>query len=707
MNNRIRKTAFAFIILLISSVTSLVAQNRQGERFYDDARSYARMEMLKEALESYIKAVEADPSYWRYPYMMGEFLIRNNKNSEKMFADSSELWRSALEAYRKAWKAGYDRGISRHKIGQCLYHLGEFDNSYSEFNRSIEMNKSALENATADKVGLLSYQIADSYVWKTKIYDLSRDYRRIFTAAEEALPYDPDNQWLPGLYKRAALNLGHAAFGRADYDEAVRWYEISLTDPISGKRFENMEWDDFPDWRIPTDTLIEVVRHRKSLGTITPELTHNIFIIYISDQEVDFVEEGRPRHVHKTLNKVQINEGRLRLLWLKQIVESLSDGNVSVYFSEYVDSTAYSYSGATRPAWVGNRRIYYDNVENTDTFIRGWAYGEGLGTGGAGWIHIIPEVVFGPIRGGMSLHPEHSHGMWLHEFFHVVERMADINPTHGYYDEPRVNFPLWTGRKNNQLDYFRWHFANTIAPRGWEIMQFRIDSPGRKITAESFEQLMADYGNISMEDRILAREIAVEAEKISSRDPAAAFEAFHRSLELSPYEFRALDGLISHYLKELDLKPARPLAERRAMLMDEYDGPRYMREFDYLYNKIVPLGRVIGSWAPADLSDHEPSFLSWNADSIITGPGKYEVSFYYTHGWKAVDIEKVVLMAEGEEVAADVHAGFSGSRKRDITYTLELKDYDPALQYNISALMKGSGGTDSNGKVFITKAEDR
>ena len=577
-----KKLTFVFILLLILADPVLSAQNRQGKRFYDDANSFARMDMLKEALDSYEKALEADPSYWRYPYMMGEFLIRNNDKFDKMFGDVKALWQTALKAYGKAWDAGYDRGITRHKFGQCLYQLGEFDRAYAEFNRSIRMNKSALESAPADKVELLSYQIADSYVWTTKIYDLSRDYQRIFTAAEEARPYDPDNQWLPGLYKRAALNLGHEAFGRTEYDEAIRWYEISLTDPISGKRFENMEWDDFPDWRIPTDTLIEVVRNRKDLGHIKPELTHNILIIYISNQDVNFIEEGKERHEHKILNKVQIHEGHLRLMWLKQIVESLSDGCVSLSFGEFIDTTPYSYSGETRPAWIGDRQAYYDNVENTDTFIRGWAYGEGLGTGGAGWIPIIPEVVYGPVRGEISLHPEHSYGMWLHEFFHVIERMADIHPTHGYYDEPRKNVPLWTGRKNNQLDYFRWQFANTIALQGWDIMQFRIDSPGRKMTPESFMQVMEVYKNISMEDRIRAREIAVEGEKISSRDPEAAYEAFRRALELSPYEYRALDGLITYYKKEEDFESARPLVERRVMLMDEYDGPRYKHEFDYL-----------------------------------------------------------------------------------------------------------------------------
>ena len=79
----------------------------------------------------------------------------------------------------------------------------------------------------------------------------------------------------------------------------------------------------------------------------------------------------------------------------------------------------------------------------------------------------------------MNIHPEHSYGMWLHEFFHVVEAMADIQPTHGYYDEQRGSFPGWTGPKNHQLDYFRWHFRNTLSGRGWQSMNFHQRYPSQ------------------------------------------------------------------------------------------------------------------------------------------------------------------------------------------------------------------------------------
>ena len=70
----------------------------------------------------------------------------------------------------------------------------------------------------------------------------------------------------------------------------------------------------------------------------------------------------------------------------------------------------------------------------------------------------------------MTIHPEHSFGIWLHEFFHVVEAKARIRPTHGYYAKSRVHFPGWKGPSRNQLHYFRWQFRTTVRRFGWKAV---------------------------------------------------------------------------------------------------------------------------------------------------------------------------------------------------------------------------------------------
>ncbi len=53
--------------------------------------------------------------------------------------------------------------------------------------------------------------------------------------------------------------------------------------------------------------------------------------------------------------------------------------------------------------------------------------------------------------------------LYLHEFFHIVESKLGIRPSHGFKTENRKHFPNWKG--NDQLEYYWWHFRETIPSR--------------------------------------------------------------------------------------------------------------------------------------------------------------------------------------------------------------------------------------------------
>jgi len=480
------------LILFLAAAAAAHSQSAsEAARDYDAGRALEAEKRYDEAEALYRSAEAKDPANWRYSYYLGELLL-----------GKSEKYEEAMAAFGRAWDRGYRRGITRHKQGMCLWHLGRLDEAMERFKESVTLNLGAMQTATGATLDQLRYQTADSFVWMCKVHDGRRDYISLFEAATEGLRHGDVQGWLQGYAMRSALHLGHEAFGGGDYGLAVRWYELSLKYTPNSHPGGEREWDDYPDWRVPTDTLIELARRRMSGVSGRAAVVHRILALVIMHQDVSFVDdEGRPRHVVAETTPTMVSEARKRLAWLREVIYAMSDGRMAIEFIVEEDHTPYVYSGQTRPDWVGDREILYRTLPSVDTVFRLWPYGEGLGTGGAGWIDLVPGGLEGPVRGMVSMHTEHSHGLWLHEFFHVVERMAGISPTHGYYDESRGSFPGWKGRKNNQLDYFWWHFRTTLPTVGWQAMGFRDGSRYVFPSYEEFKRSYEEYLKIPMDER--------------------------------------------------------------------------------------------------------------------------------------------------------------------------------------------------------------
>lgn len=451
----------ALAVLLLLPV-ALPAQDAAARQYYARARQLADSGEADRAIAEYQRAIAADDANWRYPYALGE-----------LYQDRLQRWADALAAFRSAWGRGYQRGITRHRIGVSQYQLGQPEQALAEFERAIAMNREALDTASSTSV-LLRYQLADSHLWAARIRMERRETEAAYRSAVAAFDYDARRE-----QRGRILSLGHIAFGDADYEFATRFYTLSLRDPATGAPLRDLQWDDFPDWRIPTDVLLEVVDNRRRLGRIEPEYTHSVLALLILDQDVEVEQDGQRVRVHRVNGDRQRRESEARLRWLRQVLESLSDGKYSLSFVLAEDSTPYRYSAPTRPSWIGDRRIISAHVDSIDTLIRLWPYGEGLGSGGSMGLSLQPVRPISVRRGTVNINAELSYGMWIHEFFHVVEAMARISPTHGYYDEQRGSFPGWTGRKNAQLDYFRWHFRTTLPPIGWASLNFRVEYPVR------------------------------------------------------------------------------------------------------------------------------------------------------------------------------------------------------------------------------------
>ncbi len=107
----------------------------------------------------------------------------------------------------------------------------------------------------------------------------------------------------------------------------------------------------------------------------------------------------------------------------------------------------------------------------------------------------------------------------------------------------------------------------------------------------------------------------------------------------------------------------------------------------------------IGGWTPAQLKA-ELAPLDWDVTKNVTVPGQARIRLDYTAGACGIDIAWVALLADGQEISRDTHAGFTGGSPRNPVYALDVPAPKPGVHYTVRAQVAGSGGTDSTGNVF-------
>ncbi len=147
-------------------------------------------------------------------------------------------------------------------------------------------------------------------------------------------------------------------------------------------------------------------------------------------------------------------------------------------------------------------------------------------------------------------------------------------------------------------------------------------------------------------------------------------------------------------------------------------------------NALAPLGirnpasllmsTKIGEWKSDDFRETAWIVKTFDITPHIAGSGRYTVTFQYKSGWNGLHSERVALVGEPRagdgppvEVSVDEHPGSTGHRSRGNVYTLNLLEYDPALNYRIVARIRGTrprdqtaGRTGCSGQVYLRRARD-
>ncbi len=120
------------------------------------------------------------------------------------------------------------------------------------------------------------------------------------------------------------------------------------------------------------------------------------------------------------------------------------------------------------------------------------------------------------------------------------------------------------------------------------------------------------------------------------------------------------------------------------------------RQFGFVSGQIVRLGE----WAPAQMNETGLE-LRLDATGKITHAGDVVLELDYLRGAHGLTIDRVALVADGKELAADEHRGWAGGGSNGNVYHLKIADFSPTAKYEVVAKVRSSGGTDSTGEVWL------
>lgn len=684
----IKKFFVCFLLLtILLSPSPLFCNKKTAKEHLAKAKALFQEKKMDQGLEETKKAESADPENARISYSVGELLLKK-----------TEFYKEALAAYKNAWKRGYQKGIVPFKQGKCYYYLKQYKKSIPLYKKSIKINKKTLKTAKKKHHKLLKYQLAHAYGRIEHEYSLMRDFVNAHKYAKKGMKYDAK-----GFKKRVirtAFNAGHLAFGKKQYQKALKYYKKSFQDPITKKRYKKLKRKEYPDWRIPTNTLINVVKRRMKLGKIKPKYVHKILVIFITDQTVDIItSKGHKFKGRKVITQDEIDDALERLQWLKQIIESISDGNYSLAIIPYIDKTPYNYKGSNlKPWWVGDGETIFKHINKVDTIIRCWAHSDQTGTGGAGYFYYVPFTIRTPLRGFVNIRPKQSHGMWLHEFFHVLENFGPIKPTHGYYEYERAWFPKWKGDTFDQLDYFKWHFRTTFKKFGWKKMNFHIKHPEKKITLEVVKKRKEAVKKISPEDLEKAEKMVKKSWMVNS---AKGIQLCKDAIKINPFQPEALKRLARHQIYYYQNADKAMEYYNKMLLPAPEDKPEKLRTpFDKFYLKVRSFGQLSNYWYSTNATS-SGSDLKWDISKQINSSKEYTITFHFTGGNKYFDFNSVTLFENNKEINTYTDKKRCSHGNRVVQYKFIIKNYNKNNKYILKTHASRHKKTDCFGALFV------
>jgi tetratricopeptide (TPR) repeat protein len=450
---------FFYVTWILFAGLRTIAQT--PDELSSQSKEFEKEGNIEKAIAFAQQAADADKSNWRSSWELGELIL--NKSERKG---------DALAPFTAARNRGYTKPIVYHKLAMCHFHLEQYDTAIRLLNHSIAENKRIFEQAKAvnniSEASHAGFQIGDSYVWLTKIFNALEDYQSYYDAARQVQLYDPKSRWNTQVLEGSARARMNDRITNGDFVAALAFgrEELDIAKHASPNQSHSQQ-----------ETFLELLENRAKLGTITPAYTHKILAVYFNNFEATYPWKGTQASHKRKMTDHEKHVAIIDQKIMTMTVESLSNGQLSlswdsVNIDEPIrDVKTYEANDMVEPLWPPNQEfveVFKNRYQDFDTFFMVWNGPTKEAIGGAG--SMLPGY---PQRGTVRIHPDHGTVIWIHEFFHSLETKTGISPPHGFREADRKHFPEWKGETNNELDYYRWHFTTKFNDFGFANLKFR------------------------------------------------------------------------------------------------------------------------------------------------------------------------------------------------------------------------------------------
>jgi hexosaminidase len=125
-----------------------------------------------------------------------------------------------------------------------------------------------------------------------------------------------------------------------------------------------------------------------------------------------------------------------------------------------------------------------------------------------------------------------------------------------------------------------------------------------------------------------------------------------------------------------------------------------LRILNVNFRPVTPLPAPATHWvageAAAAFTERE-----WDVSSAFTSPGQYDVVFFQSGGHGQMEIEWIELRENGTPVQRITRAGSTDPRLRSNDFLFGLPTYHARSHYTIRASVRGIGGADTTGDVYV------
>jgi tetratricopeptide (TPR) repeat protein len=490
---------------------------------------------------------------------------------------------AALQHYDRALTQGGDRSVfTLRERGIAFCQIERYDDSDKAFQSALQLAEQNLAavpaSQTKERYGALD-EVLHTLGYASICKRDQQRYTEAVALADRGFALRPnsDNFALNEGKAHSEIWLAHAAFADGRYEEAATHYREA--ERVTERSTPHRDW--LKEFSPRFHRELAEQRLAVERQGIKPEYVHRMHVFFLKKARFDFKDlNGKQVVASDEINADDREKAALFLQVLKRQLEAMSGGRFTIeYDITELDITVTEMSVTTWGGLESRAPIldalpdeaadaYCDAARGVDTIWTFWP-GRGSATtanGGALTYPCVPFQLNTSLRGYVSF-PANWNTLdatvgYLHEFFHNIEAMSGINPTHGFQDQNRGRFSAWKG--TGQMDYFRWHFKNTLPGNRPQPQTYaNLNYLHRYPNPASEEVVMANrlaVARIAPEKRREAKAFADQAHELywNRKQHKAALEAAEKALALNPYQRDALllAGLAAGDLKKDELAAA-------------------------------------------------------------------------------------------------------------------------------------------------------